>query len=94
MQDGGRERQQLGPTFWGWEEEIPSKVKSQTHQGGTTDHWLPRFSEQVPRELGSTAPNRALFFTQNQGKVSNIDSQRPRTERPNSISGSGRSENW
>ena len=75
-----KEREKLGGG-----EEIPSKVRSQTRKGGTTHHRLPHTGEQ--RSPGS---QRALFqimcyfLPKNQGKVSNIDSQRPRTERPNS----------
>lgn len=45
MQGGGWKGEKRGPTVQGGEKEIPSKVKSQTHQGGTTDHWLPHSCE-------------------------------------------------
>lgn len=73
------------PTVQGKEEEIPSKVKSQTQQGSTTCHWLPHSSQQQsPGSQGALFQIMSYFLPQNQGKVSNIDSQRPRTERPNS----------
>lgn len=77
----------MGPTAQGGEEEVPSKVKSQTYQGGSTDHWLPPSCEQRPPGSQETVLQIVRYFLpKNQGKVSNIDSQRPRTERPNSTS--------
>lgn len=63
MQGGGREGEKLEPTVQGGEEEIPSEVKSQTRQGGTTDHWLPHSCEQEsPGTREHCSKSCAIFY--------------------------------
>lgn len=50
-------------------------------------HWLPHSSQQQsPGSQGALLQIMRYFLPKNQGKVSNIDSKRPRTERQNSTS--------
>lgn len=93
---GAGKGEKQGPTAQGGDEEISSKVKSHTYHGSTTDHWLPHSCERrSPGSRETLLQIMRYFLPKNQGKVSNIDSQRPRTEKPNSTSeGIGHSENW